>query len=154
MRNISLLLLLVILHSCKANKDILKDNVLNQYWKVEALKNYSVDQAVRIKIMNITNKDLIIFNPLLKNIEKFNEGKWIKISNPYCPCGGCPPPPESITIAPKKEYTFNWNKTLTTCKNNRKTNKLIESGSYRVTFNYGESQTVKSFKKLTVEFEI
>lgn len=148
-------LLFVVFFSCKSNQQVKKNTPLkNQDWSVESEKNYQDLNSVAIKIVNTTKNNLVIFDPFLKKIEKFDGENWGKIKIPYCPCGNCPPPPETMSISSNQKHTFIWNKDLVTCNDGKKVTQKMESGRYRVIFNYGKSQNVKYFEKLVVEFEI
>jgi len=148
-------LVLVIFLSCKSNQQVKINTPLkNQDWSVDSEKKYQDFDFVNIKIVNTTKNNLVIFDPFFKNIEKYDGQNWKKIATPYCPCGNCPPPPETMSIPSNQKHTFVWNKDLVTCINGKKTNQKMESGRYRVIFNYGKSKNVKSFEKLVVEFEM
>lgn len=149
------MLLVVVLFSCKSNQQINKITTLkNKDWSIESKKNYQDFNTVTINIVNITKNNLVIFDPFLKNIEKHNGKNWENLKIPYCPCNNCPPPPEVMSISSNQKYIFTWNKDVVTCNNGKKVSQKMESGRYRVVFNYGTSQNVKSFEKLVVEFEM
>ncbi|WP_397445877.1 hypothetical protein [Polaribacter sp. R77954] len=154
MKNISFLVLLL-LFNCKIHKEIKKNEpAQNKDWTVHSEKDFTTLNTVDIKILNNTKHNLMIFDPFLKKIEKFDGENWTKIDVPYCPCGGCPPPPAVLSISANQQHIFNWDKNITNCKNGRKTTQRMQSGSYRVIFNYGTSENVKSYQQLVVEFKI
>jgi len=154
MKYLSILAILLIF-GCKVNQQVNKnETTVNEDWSVTSEKKYENTDAVDIQITNNTENNLVIFDPFVKRIEKFDGENWTKIRVPYCACGNCPPPPEVMPISSKEKHTFTWNKNIDSCKNGRKTSKKMESGRYRVIFNYGTSQNVRSFEKLIVEFEI
>lgn len=146
----------IFLISCFFGCKTLKDNNNNQKsdWTVESKKKYDDENVVSFEIINNKNYNLVVFDPFLKNIEKYDREKWTKVKTLYCPCGNCPPPPETMTISSKGKHIFNWDKNIVTCENRKKMSQKMESGLYRVIFNYAKSQNVKSFEKLIVEFEI
>ena len=143
---------ILLFFSCKVNQQA-KENNQNQMWSVESQKKYQDQKAVNIKITNKTKHDLVVFDPFLKDIESFNGEKWTKVNIPYCPCGNCPPPPETLIITSHSKHIFNWDKNIVTCKNGHKNNTKMESGLYRVTFNYAKTQNTRTYEKVIVEFE-
>lgn len=151
MKYLSILFVIAFL-GCKANQQVKDKSSQHKDWTIASEKKYQ--DNVDIKIVNNTESNLVVFDPFLKNIEKFDGENWRKINNPYCPCGSCPPPPETMTILSKGKHIFNWDKSIVSCQNGKKIALNADSGRYRVTFNYGKSLNVKSFEKLVVEFEI
>lgn len=140
---------------CKSVKNSKKNDLSdNKDWKIEALKDYKDSETVSFKIINNTKSNLIIFDPLLKNIEKYNGENWVKVDIPYCPCGDCTNPPETILIASGKEYIFNWDKNLTTCIDEKKSIQKTIPGHYKVVFKYESEVNVRSLKEVIVEFDL
>lgn len=149
------ILILAFLVSCKANQQVKENNLAkNKDWSIESKKSFKNLSSVDIKITNTTKNNLVIFDPFIQNIEKYDGKNWKKIATPYCPCGNCPPPPETMPIPSGQKHTFKWDKSLKTCDNGQKISKQMESGRYRATFSYAKSEKVRSLEKLVIEFEI
>lgn len=136
------------------NNKIQTESSQDTDWIIDNKVNYKTETSVAINIRNNYNSELFIFDPLEKHIEKFNGEKWIKIQLNYCPCRGCPAPPDVRDIPANYNYEFYWDKTLTTCKNNRKQVTTLESGLYRVIINYSKTYPTKDYEKLILEFDI
>ncbi|WP_299049650.1 hypothetical protein [uncultured Polaribacter sp.] len=154
MKYLSILVIIAFL-GCKANKQV-KENTTTQDsdWSITSEKSYLNTDKVNIQLVNNTKTNLVIFDPFLKKIEKFDGEQWVKTGVAYCPCGSCPPPPETMSILPNNSHSFTWNKNIISCTSGKQISTPMESGRYRVTFNYGASENVRTFEKLVVEFEI
>lgn len=113
---------------------------------VEITKN---DDRIIIRIKNKSDKPAVLYQPLVKNIQRLVNGQWLQVNTLYCDCGAsCPPPPENMSLDPEEIFTITWDMQEGKCEmdNGRLTTVKTEvtEGEYRVTYWYStEGQNEK-----------
>ncbi len=83
---------------------------------------FKVEKEIRsgdpatFEFINNSQNSITIFGPWLKNIEKFEDGKWRKVRILYCPCGAnCIAPPRTLILQPTEKHVINWNQLESWC---------------------------------------
>lgn len=126
-------------------------NLKSGPWSITALEDYSKEEDVKVTFTNNTQQNIIVYNPLRKNIERLVDKSWIPVEVVYCSCRPCPAPPESREVRPGRSYAVKWSKKEDNCNQNKFTQSLCKSGVYRISISYriNGTRSVES-----VEFEI
>ncbi|EAY31134.1 hypothetical protein [Microscilla marina] len=144
----------------KANRTTDKPVVIKSTWEVDAKSTYTADEKVVIRFKNITEQEVVVFDPLIVVVEQKlktkTEGKeWKRMRWLYCPCGAsCPPPPHQLEITKGDVKTFVWNKEERWCEGAMKTKTLKASkGTYRLQLRY-QDPTTKVVETYYQEFNI
>jgi hypothetical protein len=163
-RFLSLLATCVLLMSVaackKANRTTDKPVVIKSTWEVDAKPTYAANEKVVIRFKNISEQEVMVFDPLIVVVEQKlktkEEGKaWKRMRWLYCPCGAsCPPPPHELGITKGDIKTFVWNKDERWCEGGMKMKTLkAPAGTYRLQLRYKDPQT-KAEETYYQEFSI
>lgn len=153
----SLILLSIVCLNCKNSKPMesITMETQSESWSITSSASYSNQELVSITLTNNSENTLLLFDPLIKVVEKKIEDGWEKVSILYCGCEPCPPPPNQLEFVPGAKHVFSWNKESSSCDGNGGIPKkeLVTSGKYRVKFRV--QQEPKSRPQLIhVEFEL
>lgn len=148
----ALIFIMIFCLGCSASQSKVGQSTDANIWQVEAQAAYGSDEAVNVLMRNTSDQSLTIIDPLLKFIEHQNDGSWNKINTLYCGCGGCPPPPETLDVAPGESYSFSWDQQEETCINGKLDRKSSKKGQYRLVISYYTNP--REVQKLYVPFEL
>ena len=153
-------LLILSFSSCKS-KDIKNNDNLskNDQIQIEIKANYSLGENISIKITNISQNKIILYNPTKKNIQKKVDGIWKNLRILPCPCDApCKAPPEKIDFPSNQDINLRWNQKESYCgkkiadaKIRETIYKNVDKGIYRYTVVY---QTNNQKKTIYKEFKI
>lgn len=151
---IGLCALLVAMPGCKQSKSA-SDITNNPDWEILTTQlDFADAELVFIEIRSKRDHVLNLVNPMVMNIEKWEDTEWIKVSLPYCPClVNCPAPPDFIPIEARGKHQFSWNKKDRACANGNLTESAQESGEYRMIISYN-SGSGSGTASLTIQFTI
>lgn len=164
MKNIFPVILWVLLSffACKSSK-----NITNNSQKPENIVPIQINipssieqgQNLNINISTDLSEGILLFDPMLVRIEKYDSDQWRQLKILHCPCGAyCEPPPKVKKLLKNEIWTLNWNLKETWCKKTKdqKIPKTIENpaepGKYRVVIFYGHDENNRI--KQTKEFQI
>lgn len=151
-----------ILVACNTQKKIVHSN---QPHKPDGPVQVSLNEELQfgdtliVKVLNVSDQQIVIYSPLLKNIEKLERNKWRKVRILYYPCGSYyEPAPKKLKLALGEIHTLKWNLIESWCgemQENRipKLEKReSKSGLYRITIQYSvETGLMEEIRK---EFKI
>ena len=154
------LILFLILASCKSlesgnenNKSLNDLDITTKFiTKVDETK------SLQIEITNVSNDTLTLINPVIKTIEKLNNGNWTLQRILYCPCGAaCQQAIPRMEFIPDQKMKLEWNLNESWCV--REKDEALKTivreakpGIYRIKIKY-EKQKYQT-KVLYKEFEI
>jgi len=146
-------------NSCKTKN--IKTSIINktEFIEIGIKKRFSLNETVKIKITNISGKNLVLYEPTKTNIEKKTNDKWKKLRILYCPCDApCNAPPEKLDLPNGKEINLSWNQKESYCgkitdSGIRETvRKEVNKGAYRLVVMYklnNERNTI--YKEFTIK---
>ncbi|MFC2152014.1 hypothetical protein ACFLSE_05750, partial [Bacteroidota bacterium] len=117
------------------------------------------NQNLKYEILTQTDKGIILYDPMLVRIERFESGEWKQLKILHCPCGAyCIPPPREKRLNKNETWTYSWNLVESWCEN-KKGQEIPETieikavpGQYRSVIFYGNTDSERL--KLTKEFKI
>ena len=164
MRNLAFLNILIIItiFACKSKQSVvheIQETDNDQAIQINMPAQISIGNNLKIEISTTLDEGVILFDPMLIRIERFENGEWKRVRILHCPCGAnCEPPPRKKLISKNDTWSMSWNLVESWCENEKDQEipKTIElpaaPGKYRSVFYYGYN--VKERIKLTKEFQI
>ncbi|MBN2756243.1 MAG: hypothetical protein JXR51_03625 [Bacteroidales bacterium] len=136
---IFLIISAITLNSCTS----VKQNKNSKYLDVDIKKTYSIGEAIKIRVKNISDENIIIYSPTKPNLQQKENKIWKNLRILNCPCDApCMAPPEKIELTVNNEITLTWDQKESFCgkiadAGIRETiYKKAEKGSYRIIINY------------------
>lgn len=164
MKNISIisLFLVLILFACKINqspRDQAKPETKIEPISINMPNMLNVNQNLNIEISTTMEDGIILYDPMLIRIERFENDTWKSLRILHCPCGAnCSAPPREQLIKKGETWSMSWNLIESWCENVKGQDipNTIElkatPGKYRSTFNYSINTQDKI--KLSKEFQL
>lgn len=102
---ISFVLLVNCCTSVKKINNTKEINSLNYLFNNEV----KLGEIFEIKLKNQSEDTIIIHNPYLKSIERYENNEWRKLRILLCPCNAnCTKPPAYMNLTQDKEYSIRW----------------------------------------------
>lgn len=154
--------MLISIIACKSNEKIeTKQQEINR--NIPLLVNIpseiKLGENLHFDIYTNLDSSVILFDPMLLRIEKFDQGKWKQVRILHCPCGAnCIPPPREKLLKKDEKWPMSWNLMESWCEkeNSESIPKTIENpvkpGKYRTVLYYSYKSQERI--KLTKEFQI
>ena len=112
-RNIVFLCSILLVVCCHSQKKVVVSNPIHE--KSNTLELIGVSEikqglTVNFELVNNSLTPITIFGPWFKNIEKYENGSWLKVKIILCPCGAdCSAPPKTLVLNPTEKHKYDWN---------------------------------------------
>lgn len=156
LRNAILIVLLASICSC--SKRVIAQGAEIEEQAIQVMERSINPNQIRILLKNTTDSQLLLHNPLEKQIKRKNGDRWERISVLYCDCGvPCAPPPQVLQVESGGTFIFEWDGQTENCVEDDK--RLIternqaQSGNYLAMFYYTIEGTSERHL-LEIPFEI
>lgn len=163
MKNLTFIniLILVALFACKTSQNVVKNMQTNndQTIQINIPSTINSGQHLQVKILTNLDEGIVLFDPMLIRIERFENNEWKQLRILHCPCGAnCEAPPREQFIHKGEIWSMSWNLIESWCENVKGQDipNTIEvpaiPGKYRAVFNYGQNTQNKI--NVSKEFQI